>query len=72
MKLLGGFVAALTAIAADARGQDPDTYASFEQICQENGYVSENYSLTTPDDYVISLYRIPGLSILVVSLFCQT
>lgn len=39
---------------------NPDTYKTFEQITQENGFASENYTLTTPDDYILSLYRIPG------------
>jgi len=31
-----------------------------EEICQENGFGTESYTLVTPDDYVLSLYRIPG------------
>ena len=39
---------------------DPDVGKSFEEITAENGFASESYSLTTPDDYILSLYRIPG------------
>ena len=31
-----------------------------EEICQENGFGTESYTLVTPDDYVLSIYRIPG------------
>ena len=31
-----------------------------EQICQENGFAVEKYTVVTPDDYILSLYRIPG------------
>ena len=39
---------------------DPDATKSFEEICQENGFTTENYSLTTDDGYILSMYRIPG------------
>ena len=39
---------------------DPDTTKSFEEICQENGFSTENYTLTTDDGYILSMYRIPG------------
>ena len=31
-----------------------------EEICQENGFGTEHFTLVTEDDYVLSLYRIPG------------
>ena len=38
----------------------PDAFKSFEDITKENGFASESYTLTTSDDYILSLYRIPG------------
>ena len=32
-----------------------------EDICSENGFISEKYTVTTSDDYILSLYRIPGM-----------
>ena len=37
-----------------------DANKTFEEIAQENGFATESYTLVTPDDYVLSLYRIPG------------
>lgn len=54
------FVSALSLTALTLAKVSPDAFKSFEQIVQENGYTSESYTLTTPDDYVLSLYRIPG------------
>ena len=54
------FVTALTLTAYAFAKVNPDAFKSFEDIVSENGYVSENYTLTTPDDYNISIYRIPG------------
>ena len=50
-------VAALSPIVA---GTDSDVGKTFEEICTENGFATENYTLTTPDGYILSLYRIPG------------
>jgi len=32
-----------------------------EEICTENGFNVESHSITTHDDYILSLYRIPGM-----------
>ena len=37
-----------------------DAFKTFHQVCQENGYAVEHYTLKTSDDYLVSLYRIPG------------
>lgn len=37
-----------------------DAFKNIEMVCQENGFALESYTLVTPDDYVLSLYRIPG------------
>ena len=38
---------------------DSDMSASFEKICSENGFDVETYYVTTEDDYILKLYRIP-------------
>ena len=30
------------------------------ELCQENGFKSEQYTLVTEDGYILSIYRIPG------------
>ena len=37
-----------------------DAGKSFEELCFENGFTSEQYTVVTEDDYILSLYRIPG------------
>ena len=37
-----------------------DAGKTMEQICLENGFSMESYTVVTPDDYILSLYRIPG------------
>ena len=56
------FCVALTiaALSPFIAAVDPDVGKTFEQICAENGFATENYSLTTSDGYILSLYRIPG------------
>ena len=39
-----------------------DQFKSMEAICHENGFESESYTVTTSDDYILSIYRIPGLA----------
>ena len=51
------FVASLMAMTALAI---PDAFKSFEEIVIENGYAVEQYTLKTKDDYILSLYHIPG------------
>ena len=31
-----------------------------DQICKENGFITEQYTVQTEDDYLLTLYRIPG------------
>ena len=54
LSLIAGFLSLAAAVV------DPDVTKSFEEICEENGFATENYSLTTPDGYILSMYRIPG------------
>ena len=54
-----GLLAVFTA-SVISQAQAGDAYKKIEQICQENGFALESYTLVTPDDYVLSLYRIPG------------
>ena len=37
-----------------------DTFKTFEELVNDNGFRSENYNVTTTDGYILSLYRIPG------------
>ena len=37
-----------------------DAFRTFQQNCFAHGYATEQYTLKTSDDYLISLYRIPG------------
>jgi pimeloyl-ACP methyl ester carboxylesterase len=37
-----------------------DAFKSMTEICNENGFLSENYQITTEDHYILDLYRIPG------------
>ena len=48
------------AIGVNAIYSSGDAFKSMEEICQENGFGTESYTLVTPDDYVLGLYRIPG------------
>ena len=52
--------AAALAVSINAIYSSGDAFKSFEEICMENGFSTESYTLVTPDDYVLSLYRIPG------------
>ena len=54
MKLLLLVAGCLLAAANDAT-------ATFQQLCQENGFKSEQHSVTTQDGYILTLFRIPGL-----------
>lgn len=48
------------AVSTQAIYSSGDAFKSLEEIAQENGFGTESYTLVTPDDYVLSLYRIPG------------
>ena len=52
--------AAALALSAQAIYSSGDAFKTMEEICQENGFGTEHYTLVTEDDYVLSLYRIPG------------
>ena len=38
----------------------PDAFKSFEEICLENGFAVEQFTLKTKDDYILSLFHISG------------
>ena len=48
------------AMSANAIYSSGDAFKSLEEIAMENGFGTESYTLVTDDDYVLSLYRIPG------------
>ena len=39
---------------------DNDAFKSVKQISEENGFIYEEYNITTPDNYILTLMRIPG------------
>ena len=39
---------------------DNDAYKSVQDIVQENGFGFEQYFVTTEDNYILNLHRIPG------------
>jgi len=53
MKTFLSAVLAATSLASDA-------YKSMGQLCMQNGFDLQSYTLVTDDGYVLSLYRIPG------------
>lgn len=53
-------MALLSMNIVQAKLKHPDAFKSMEEIAQENGFVTESYTLVTEDDYVLSIYRIPG------------
>ena len=52
--LMAGLIAFNTTVMANDAGK------SMEEICAENGFATESYTVVTSDDYILSLYRIPG------------
>ena len=38
-----------------------DAFKSMDEICKENGFASEEYTVQTSDDYILTLHRIPGM-----------
>lgn len=53
-------IAALSSTVQAALNPDKDDLKQFREIVHENGYALEHYSVITDDDYVNTLYRIPG------------
>ena len=37
-----------------------DKFKSMTDVCLENNFLSEHYTVVTEDDYILQLYRIPG------------
>ena len=50
----------LTALSAIQAVYGNDAFKSMDQICKENGFITEQYTVQTEDDYILTLYRIPG------------
>ena len=51
----------ITTFMVEVSFADKDAFKTMEEICQGNGFLTESYTLTTSDGYILSLYRIPGL-----------
>ena len=58
--MLRSFVSAALAALATAYNPEKDSLRQFQEIVYGNGYAMEHYSLVTKDDYILTLYRIPG------------
>ena len=54
------FVLAACSLAVLGTVQAIDAGKTMEEVCLENGFAVESYTLVTEDSYVVSLYRIPG------------
>ena len=53
--------AAIFALAAFVEAaHDKDNHNEFVQVCSENGFASESFTVVTEDNYISQLYRIPG------------
>ena len=62
MQTLATLVVATLSIVGSSNAMNPekDDMRQFQEIVFENGYQLEHYSLVTKDDYLVTLYRIPG------------
>jgi len=52
------FTTALVTSVSLAIGSD--AFKSMDQLCLENGFLSESHTLVTKDGYVLGVSRIPG------------
>lgn len=43
------------------KSQNHDVYKTFKEITEQNGFIYEEHIITTDDQYVLKLFRIPGL-----------
>ena len=59
IKALASFAVAVMA-TVNALNPEKDDLRQFREIVHENGYSLEHYSLVTKDDYILTIYRIPG------------
>ena len=47
-------------LTCSAMGLPPDTNATFEELCFENGFDVEEHHVITTDGYILALFHIPG------------
>jgi hypothetical protein len=40
-----------------------DQFKTIEELCHENGFATESYTVYTEDNYVLTMYRIPGTNL---------
>ena len=45
-----------------SNGDRSDAKLGFEEICKKHGFAFESHEITTKDGYILTVYRIPGLS----------
>ena len=53
-------VAAISAIFANSVIATNDSDRTFQEICAENAYQYEEHTVYTEDDYILTVFRVPG------------
>lgn len=59
MKAIILFLIAISLTSLNAK-HDPDEFKSTRLLIESKGYPSEEYNVTTPDGYILTVHRIPN------------